>query len=65
MFDVQQRRMCGQNFEVSHPPCVGQLYNQKNVLNIWSEHNYIYFHTDWYIQLHVSALYIDHRQVVL
>ena len=22
------------------------VYNQKDVLNIWSEHNYIYFHTD-------------------
>jgi len=25
----------------------------------------IYYHTDQYIQLHVSALYIGHRQVVL
>jgi len=33
------------DFEMSHPRCVDQLYNQKNVLNIKSEHNYIYFHT--------------------
>ena len=30
-------------FEVSHPHCVDQLYNQKYVLNVWSEHNYVYF----------------------
>jgi hypothetical protein len=29
------------NFEVSHPRCVDKLSNQKNILNIWSEHNYI------------------------
>jgi hypothetical protein len=34
------------NFEVSHPRCVDQLSNQEDVLNIWLEHNYIYFHTD-------------------
>jgi len=27
------------NFEVSHPRCVDQLSNQKNILNIWSEQN--------------------------
>ena len=32
------------DFEVSYPRCVDQLYNQKNVLNIWSEHNYILSH---------------------
>ena len=31
-------------FEVSHPRCVDQLYNRKNVLNIWSERNYILSH---------------------
>jgi len=44
------RRLCDnvktifQNFEVSHPRCVEQLSNQKNVLNIWSEHNCILSH---------------------
>jgi hypothetical protein len=40
-------------------------WNKKDVLNIWSEHNSIYFDTDEYIQLHVSALYIGRHQVVL
>jgi len=31
------------SFELSHPRCVDQLYNQKNVLNIWSEHKYEFF----------------------
>jgi len=31
-------------FEGSHPRCVDQLCNQKNVLNTWSEHNYILSH---------------------
>jgi len=29
---------------MSHPHCVDQLYNQKNVLNICSKHNYILSH---------------------
>jgi hypothetical protein len=29
------------NFEVSHPRCVDQLSNQRNILNIWSEHKCI------------------------
>jgi hypothetical protein len=29
---------------VSRPRCVDQLYNQINILNIWSEHNYILSH---------------------
>jgi hypothetical protein len=32
------------NFEVLHPRCVYQLYDQKNVLNIWSEYNFIFLH---------------------
>ena len=76
-------------FQVSHPRCVDQLYNQKVCIkNIWLEQLYIitqnstyymfrpcilavvrlyymYYHTEQYIQLHVSALYIGSRQVVL
>ena len=32
------------NLELSRPRCVDQLCNQKNVLNIWSKHNYILSH---------------------
>jgi len=32
------------HFAVSHLRCIDQLYNQKGVLNIWSEHNYIFSH---------------------
>jgi len=39
---------------------------RKYVLTIWSEHNYIFTQNSTLgIQLHVSALYIGHRQVVL
>jgi hypothetical protein len=34
-----------ESFEVSHPHYVDQLYNQKNVLNIWLQHNYISSHS--------------------
>ena len=44
--DLNQQTKCRSpfNFGVSHPRCVDRLYNQKNVLNVWSEHNYILSH---------------------
>ena len=40
-------------FEMSHPCCVDQLHNQKNILNIWSEHNCMLSH----ILLHTTTCF--------
>jgi hypothetical protein len=50
---------------MGYPRCVDQLYNQKICINYMVRTQLIYFHTEQYTQLHVSALYIGHRQVVL
>jgi hypothetical protein len=47
------------NVEVSHARCVDQLCNQKNVLNIWSKHNYISI-TVGYLPLPVLTLTYTH-----
>ena len=43
-FALAELTVNGCKFEVSHTRCVDQLHNQKDVLNIWSEHNYIFSH---------------------
>jgi len=52
-------------FEVRHPRCVGSI--TKNFLCIAHavEHNYISPSSTEGIQLHVSALYVGHIQVVI
>jgi len=52
---------------MSHPPCVYQLYNQKICINYMIRTQLYIFtqNSTLGIQLHVSALYIGHRQVVL
>ena len=48
------------------PSLVYSFRIRKCVLPIWSEHNYIFTQNSTLgTQLHVSALYIGHRQVVL
>jgi hypothetical protein len=53
------------NFEVRHPRCVDSI--TKNFLCITQtvEHNYISPSSTLGIQLHVSALYVGHLQVVI
>jgi hypothetical protein len=55
------------DFEVSHPPCVDQLYNQKIYINymVRTQIDIFIQNSTFGIQLHVSALYIDHCQVLL
>jgi hypothetical protein len=47
-------------FEVRHPRCVGSI--TKNFYEV--EHNYISSSITLGLQLHVSALYVGHLQVV-
>ena len=52
------------NFEVRHPRCVGSI--KKNLcITRTVEHNYISPSSTVGIQLHVSAQYLGHLQVVI
>jgi len=50
--------------EVRHPRCVGSITKNFCVLHNTAEHNYISPSSTVGIQLHVSALYVGHLQVV-
>ena len=52
------------NFEVRHPRCVGSIAKNFCVLHNEVEHNYISSSITLGLQLHVSALYLGHLQVV-
>ena len=52
------------NFEVRHPRCVGSITKNFCVLHNEVEHNYISSSITLGLQLHVSALYVGHLQVV-
>ena len=53
------------NFEVRHPRCVGSVTKNFSCITLTVEHNYISCSSTLGIQLHVSALYVGHLQVVL
>ena len=53
------------NFEVRHPRCVGSITKNFCVLHNTVEYNYISPSSTVGIQLHVSALYVGHLQVVI
>ena len=52
-------------FEVRHPLCVGSITKNFCVLHNTVEHNSISPSSTVGIQLHVSALYVGHLQVVI
>ena len=52
------------NFEVRHPRCVGSIAKNFCVLHNEFEHNYISSSITLGLELHVSALYVGHLQVV-
>jgi len=53
-------------FEVRHPCSVGSITKKKkNYITHTVEHNYISPSSTVSIQLHVSALYVGHLQVVI
>ena len=58
-------RARGVSFEVRHPPCVGSITNNFCVLHNEVEHNSISPSSTLGLQLHVSALYVGHLQVVI
>ena len=53
------------DFELRHPRFVGSITTKKNCFAHTVEHNYISPNSTVGIQLHVSALYVDHLQVVI
>ena len=53
------------NFEARHPRCVGSITKNFCVLHNTVEHNYISSSSTVGIQLHVSALYVGHLQVII
>ena len=53
------------NFEVRHPRCVGSITKNFSCITLTVEHNYISFSSTVGIQLHVSAVYVGHLQVVI
>jgi len=52
------------NFEVRHPRCVGSITKNFSCITHTVEHNYISSNSTLGLQLHVSALYVGHLQVV-
>ena len=52
------------SFEVHHPCCVGSITKNFLCITHTVEHNYISSSSTLGLQLHVSALYVDHLQVV-
>jgi len=50
---------------VCHPRCVGSIRKNFFVLHNTVEHNHIASSSTVGIQLHVSALYVGHLQVVI
>ena len=53
------------DFEVRHPRCFGSITKNFLCITHTVEHNYISPISTVGIQLHVSALYVVHRQVVI
>ena len=53
------------NFEERHPRCVGSIRKEFLCVTHTVEHNYISPSSTIAIQLHVSALYVGHLQVVI
>ena len=53
------------NFEVRHPRYVGSVTKNFLFITHTVEHNYISPSSTVGIQLHVSALYVGHLQVVI
>jgi len=51
-------------YEVRHPRCVGSITKNFCVLHNTVEHKYISSSSTLGLQLHVSALYVGHLQVV-
>jgi hypothetical protein len=51
-------------FYVRHPRCVASITKNFCVLHNTVEHNYISSSSTLWLQLHVSALYVGHLQVV-
>jgi len=49
---------------VRHPRCIGSITTNLCVLHNTVEHNYISSSSTLGLQLHVSALYVGHLQVV-
>ena len=62
--DGFSRNVCN-NFEVRHPRCVGSITKNFLCITHTVEHNYISPNSTVGIQLHVSALYVGHLQVVI
>ena len=59
------RALLQSNFEVRHPRCVGSITKNFLCVTHTVEHNYISSSSTVGIQLHVSALYVGHLQVVM
>ena len=53
------------HFEARHPRCVASTAKNFCVLHNEVEHNYISSSITLGLQLHVSALYVGHLQVVI
>ena len=53
------------DFVVRHPRCVGSVTKNFSCIALTVEHNYISSSSTVGIQLHVSALYVGHLQVVI
>ena len=53
------------HFEVRHPRCVGSITKNFLCITHTVEHNYISSSSTVGVQLHVSALYVGHLQVVI
>ena len=53
------------SFEVRRPRCVGSITKNFSCITLTVEHNYISSSSTVGIQLHVSALYVSHLQVVI